>query len=68
MQKSISRLAKYFWVQGRFQQIRAQIPKSCKILNYTQTLVRAYFKNNHFYQIQIVLADKDNSQRIQHAY
>ena len=49
----IRRVARNFWVQRNFRQIRAQILNSSERLSYMQTLQRVSFKNNYLYQIQI---------------
>ena len=62
------RVAKNCLGQGRFLQIRTQIHNSSMKLNCMEAIQHSSFKNSYLCQIQIILANNGNPQRIQHFY
>ena len=62
------RVVKNFLGQGKFLLITRQILANSIKLSYMETIQRAFFRNNYLCQIQIILANKENPQRLQHFY
>ena len=62
------RVAKNCLGQGRFLQISTQILNSSLKLNCMEAIRHSSFKNSYLCQIQLILANKENPQRLQHFY
>ena len=58
------RVVKNFLGQGKFLLITRQILANSIKLSYMETIQRAFFRNNYLCQIQIILANKENPQRL----